>query len=204
MRPAGQHSPHLSPFSSHPGDHHSVVARRRVTQPGNDRSFGPLINGYPLCPGHRAAAHRSSKIGDEFRQLISKSRVATVKRQEGLHRTREVLDVFRLSLLTSASVSFLPLRKAGSRPLGFQVLANSRNGRRRRINTARKQFATLLLHNYPMLAGRFNSPSQSRIARRQQSPTVRNRDNPAISRLHRARRRPRRKNVSVVTHHLAL
>ena len=80
MGSPGQHSSDLSPLALHPGDHHAVVAGRLVAHPGDDGSFGPLLDRDAFRPGHRAAPDRRGMIGDGTGQPVGKIGVISDER----------------------------------------------------------------------------------------------------------------------------
>lgn len=102
MRPFRQHPPDLAPFSPDPGDRHVVVARGLVPHPGDDRRFGPLLDGNPLRSGNSPAPDRSGVGGDRLGQLLCGGFIPVMKPEKGDYRTLKIFDVGRLDGFPSA------------------------------------------------------------------------------------------------------
>ncbi len=108
-----------------------VVSGCLVSHPGDNRSFGPLLDLDTFRPGDRAAPDRSGVIGHDLREPVGKIGVIRMKVQERHHCPYEILDVHSLDLLSSSGIDFLLLGKALRRSLGFEFGTNMLNGRRR-------------------------------------------------------------------------
>src|SRR5262249_51198453 len=105
----GQHSTDFPTLPLHPWNHHAVVPGGLVAHPGNDGSFGPLLDGDSLGPGHCPRANRRGMIGDSTGQSVSEIGVILMKAQERHDRPVKVFDVLGVGLLTAAGIGFLLL-----------------------------------------------------------------------------------------------
>lgn len=97
-------------------------ARRLMSQPGNYRSLGPLLDRDSPGPGHRAATNRRGMSGDDAGQPVG------VERQERDDGAGEVFTVRALYLVMPANTSLLSLGVAVGGSLSFEFSSNAVDG----------------------------------------------------------------------------
>jgi hypothetical protein len=131
VRSAGEHSTDFSAFPFQPWNQHAVVPSRLVSHPGNDRSFGPLLDWDALRSGDSAAPNRRGVIRHGFGQPVGEISVHWVKGEGRQDRSQEIFDVFSLVLIPASEICFLLPCELFRRSLGFEVATNLVNRRRR-------------------------------------------------------------------------
>ncbi len=138
-----------------------------MPHPGDDGSFGPLLDRNTFRASDGAAANRRGMIGDGTRELVGKSGVCRVKRQVRHDRSMKILHVLKLNFVTAASIGHFLLGVVVCRPLCSEFSANSVNGRGLRPNAPGEYLAPFLLLHDPVIAGCFYPAGESRVTRRQ-------------------------------------
>ena len=88
-----------------------------MTHPGNDRSFGPLLNWDTFRSRHGAAPNRCGMISHGFGKPVGEIGVSGMECQKLHDRSQEILDVFSLGLLPASGIGFLVLFRGSQRVL---------------------------------------------------------------------------------------
>jgi hypothetical protein len=105
----GEHPSHFSPLAFDPGDFHRLIGSGFVPHPGDDGSFGPLLDRDSLRPSDRATSNRGGVIGHGMGESVSEVSICGMEGQELQHRCVEILDVLGLGLVPASAVSLLRL-----------------------------------------------------------------------------------------------
>src|SRR6185312_1640745 len=76
---SSEHSADFPPLALHPWNHHPIVAGRLVTHPGDDRSFGSLLDRDAFRPGDCAASDWCGVVRDCTGEPVGEIGVILVK-----------------------------------------------------------------------------------------------------------------------------
>ena len=168
----GKQSPNLPPLSFDPRNGHRVVGGRLVPHPGDHGGFGPSFDRESVSSERLS---RSRPESHDRPRLVPSARpglVAGMERQKRHHGSEKIFDVFRLA----------PCHAGGHRTLlrGRMLLSPFRPQARcergecacRRPYSLRKDSASSLFLDYPVIARGFYTAGQGGITGRKQYPAL--------------------------------
>ena len=178
---------HLATLPLHARNGESVVGRRLMPHPRDDRRLRALAHRDALRSRDRSAPDRRRMRGDLVRHHLAEQPPLVREAQEPEHLLLERDDIRSLRPLATCDVRDALLRVAHRRSLRLDRGAHLLDVRTWRPQPLRERLSTALLEDHPRRSRELHATRQRRIAGRQTDPVRRRRQPRAIRREEHAR-----------------
>lgn len=176
----GKFAAHRTPFALASDDGALIVIGRLMTQPGDDRGLGALLEGNPTGAGDRPTADRHGMGGDRLGEAAGQCGVQRGETEKCLHRPSEVLGIVRLFPRAAGAAGFEFAGVGGIGAFGREIRAQSGEPIGRGPDAQREHATPLALAHDPARTVGLDASTEGGIAGREQGPPRRDGEDLAL------------------------